>query len=109
MKIATVLESSEPVSIIRRQRGIISVERRKWITVELSFCCRGWLQGKRTQTNAIEVYEMTYFYQSADDAEGRKPQVLERPRFRCCIEKRVQEQRDVSCTVGYRTKRRVIQ
>jgi hypothetical protein len=38
MKIATVLESSEPVSMMRRQRGMISVERRKWITVLLSFC-----------------------------------------------------------------------
>jgi hypothetical protein len=38
MKMATVLESSDPVSMIRRQSGIISVERRKWITVLLSFC-----------------------------------------------------------------------
>jgi len=38
MKIATVLESSEPVSMMRRQRGMISVERRKCITVLLSFC-----------------------------------------------------------------------
>jgi len=34
MKIATVLDSSEPVSMIRRQRGIISVERRKVIVGE---------------------------------------------------------------------------
>lgn len=39
MKMATVLLSSDPVSIIRRQRGMISVERRKLITSELSFCC----------------------------------------------------------------------
>jgi hypothetical protein len=32
------LESSEPVSMIRRQSGMISVERRKLITSELSFC-----------------------------------------------------------------------
>ena len=38
MKIATVFESSEPVSMMRRQRGMISVERRKCITVLLSFC-----------------------------------------------------------------------
>ncbi len=39
MKMATVFDSSEPVSMIRRQRGIISVERRKLMTSELSFCC----------------------------------------------------------------------
>ncbi len=39
MKMATVFESSDPVSMIRRQRGMISVERRKLITSELSFCC----------------------------------------------------------------------
>jgi hypothetical protein len=38
MKIATVFDNSEPVSIILKQRGIISVERRKLITSELSFC-----------------------------------------------------------------------
>lgn len=38
MKMATVLDSSEPVSMIRRQRGIISVERRKLMTSEFSFC-----------------------------------------------------------------------
>lgn len=37
MKIATVLLNSEPVSIIRRQRGMISVVRRKLITSEESF------------------------------------------------------------------------
>lgn len=40
MKIATVLDSSEPVSIIRRQSGIISVVRRKLITSEESFLTR---------------------------------------------------------------------
>jgi hypothetical protein len=40
MNMATVLLSSEPVSMIRRQRGMISVERRKWMTGVLSFCCR---------------------------------------------------------------------
>ena len=37
MKMATVLLSSDPVSIIRRQRGMISVVRRKLITSEESF------------------------------------------------------------------------
>lgn len=37
MKIATVLLSSDPVSMIRRQRGIISVVRRKLITSDESF------------------------------------------------------------------------
>jgi len=34
MKMATVFDSSEPVSIIRRQRGMISVVRRKVIVGE---------------------------------------------------------------------------
>lgn len=37
MKIATVLLSSEPVSMIRRQRGMISVVSRKLMTSEESF------------------------------------------------------------------------
>jgi hypothetical protein len=37
MKMATVLLSSEPVSIIRRQSGMISVVKRKLITSEESF------------------------------------------------------------------------
>jgi hypothetical protein len=40
MNIATVLLSSEPVSIILRQRGMISVVRRKLITSEESFLTR---------------------------------------------------------------------
>lgn len=37
MKMATVLLSSDPVSMILRQRGIISVVRRKLMTSVLSF------------------------------------------------------------------------
>lgn len=37
MKIATVLLSSEPVSIILKHRGMISVVKRKLITSEESF------------------------------------------------------------------------
>jgi len=37
MKIATVLLSSDPVSMMRRQRGMISVVRRKLITSDESF------------------------------------------------------------------------
>ena len=40
MKIATVLLSSEPVSMMRRQSGMISVVSRKLITSELSFLTR---------------------------------------------------------------------
>ena len=36
MNVATVLESSEPLSIILRHKGIISVDKRKLITSELS-------------------------------------------------------------------------
>lgn len=38
MKMATVLDSSEPVSMIRRQSGMISVDSKKLMTSELSFC-----------------------------------------------------------------------
>lgn len=40
MKIATVLLSSEPVSMIRRHNGMISVVRRKLITSDESFLTR---------------------------------------------------------------------
>ena len=63
------------------------------MTVELSFCCKSRLKGKRDvrQASGVELYGMTYLDQSADDAQRRKPQVLKRPRFRSRIEKRVQE------------------
>jgi hypothetical protein len=38
MNMATVFDNSEPVSIMRRHRGMISVDKRKLITSELSFC-----------------------------------------------------------------------
>ena len=37
MKMATVLDSSDPVSMIRRHSGMISVVRRKLMTSLLSF------------------------------------------------------------------------
>jgi hypothetical protein len=37
MKVATVLLSSEPVSMIRRHKGMISVARRKLTTSDESF------------------------------------------------------------------------
>lgn len=40
MNIATVLLSSEPVSIIRRHSGMISVVRRKLMTSDESFLTR---------------------------------------------------------------------
>jgi hypothetical protein len=40
MKMATVLLSSEPVSMMRRHSGIISVVNRKLITSEESFLTR---------------------------------------------------------------------
>lgn len=40
MKMATVLLSSDPVSMIRRHSGIISVVRRKLMTSEESFLTR---------------------------------------------------------------------
>ena len=40
MKMATVLLSSEPVSMMRRQRGMISVVSKKLMTSEESFLTR---------------------------------------------------------------------
>lgn len=40
MKMATVLLSSEPVSMMRRQSGMISVVRRKLMTSDESFLTR---------------------------------------------------------------------
>lgn len=40
MKIATVLLNSEPVSMMRRQSGMISVVRRKLMTSDESFFTR---------------------------------------------------------------------
>lgn len=49
---ATVLESSEPVSMIRRQRGMISVESKKWITVLLSFC---WMTSDKEKETEVRT------------------------------------------------------
>lgn len=38
MKIATVFDNSDPVSMIRKHNGMISVDNRKVITSALSFC-----------------------------------------------------------------------
>jgi len=35
---ATVFDNSDPVSMIRRHNGIISVDKRKLMTSEFSFC-----------------------------------------------------------------------
>ena len=59
MKIATVLESSEPVSMMRRQRGIISVESKKWMTVLLSFCCRKVYYEKKFVGERNEILTLT--------------------------------------------------
>ena len=88
MKMATVLDNSEPVSMIRRQSGMISVERRKWITVLLSFCyCKkrkgrgGWFDCGTTSA------EDAYLHQSTDNTKGGKTKVFKRACFRCGVKK----------------------
>lgn len=49
MKMATVLLNSEPVSIMRRQRGMISVVRRKLMTSEESFFTRAPITPKEVR------------------------------------------------------------
>lgn len=46
-----------------------------------------WLLGRTT--------DGLHLYESADDAKGCKPKVLEWPSFGCSIKERVEEQRDV--------------
>ena len=55
---ATVLLSSEPVSMIRRQRGMISVVRRKLITSVESFFTRAPITPKdvkRRYSNGLDL------------------------------------------------------
>lgn len=49
MKMATVLLNSEPVSMMRRQRGMISVVRRKLMTSEESFFTRAPITPKEVR------------------------------------------------------------
>lgn len=49
MKIATVFDSSDPVSMILRHRGMISVDRRKLITSEESFFTRAPITPKEVR------------------------------------------------------------
>lgn len=58
MKMATVLLNSEPVSMIRRQRGMISVVRRKLITSVESFLTRAPItpkEVKRRYSNGLDL------------------------------------------------------
>ena len=49
-------ESSDPVSMMRRQRGMISVESKNWMTEVLSFCLR---RHKKAQHNAQTELTLT--------------------------------------------------
>lgn len=40
MKVATVLDSSLPISMVRKHRGMISVDKRKFITSVSSTCSK---------------------------------------------------------------------
>ena len=112
MKVATVLESSDPISMVRRQSGIISVESRKLITSVSSTCGReclaravgeqggGGLQARR-QKGALDRLggegARADLDKGADDAKRGEAQVLEGARLRDSVQERVQEQRDVGC------------
>ena len=68
MKMATVFDNSEPVSMIRRQSGMISVERRKCMTELLSFCWNGrQLATKRRDSDEWDLDE------GSDDAQRGEP------------------------------------
>jgi hypothetical protein len=87
MKIATVLDSSDPVSMMRRHRGMISVDKRKWITVLLSFCCIMWLKVKNEGRSRA-----THFDKSPNNPEGSQAKIFKRACFRGCVEKGIQEE-----------------
>jgi len=58
MNIATVLESSDPVSMIRRHKGIISVDKRKLMTSEESFLTRAPItprEVRRKYSNGLDL------------------------------------------------------
>jgi hypothetical protein len=74
MNVATVRERSVPISIVRRQRGMISVESRKLITV-----CTGRAQPQ----SALLLAEMLSF----TDDMLKCPVILWRPRPARMLEK----------------------
>ncbi|KAG5459288.1 MAG: hypothetical protein BJ554DRAFT_325 [Olpidium bornovanus] len=98
MNIATVLDSSEPVSMMRKQSGIISVESRKLTTSELSFCSAeknksaGLILPLPTgRARATKPDAVTHFHQSTNYPQTRQTQILERPDFARGAQKRIQK------------------
>ncbi|TYZ59461.1 hypothetical protein PybrP1_002457 [[Pythium] brassicae (nom. inval.)] len=105
----TVLESSLPASMMRRQSGMISVCSKKLITSESSICGGGITSRAcvspttQSPTRVLSVSclhpttPLAHLDERADDAEAREAQVLERPVLAHSVEERVQVQRNVRC------------
>ena len=100
MKVATVLDSSLPSSMVRKHKGMISVVSRKLMTSVSSTCAQiswtqkgGWCMQQQAQCKSRARLD-----QGADDAQAGQAQVLEWPVLAGGVEEGVQEERDVSCT-----------
>lgn len=65
MNVATVLESSLPVSMMRRHKGMISVDRRKLITSESSIFVNEVSLGVIASSDRRKV--ATYLHQGSDN------------------------------------------
>ena len=71
--------------MIRKQRGMISVESRKLITSELSFCYATIRRKPRRRENSAHLDK------SSDDPEGGEAEVFERSSFAGGIQKRIEK------------------
>lgn len=56
MKVATVLDSSLPISMVRKHKGMISVDKRKLITSVSSTCGKSVTSGIFAQRMCINKY-----------------------------------------------------
>lgn len=92
MKIATVFDNSLPVSIIRIQRGIISVDSKNVITSGLSFYR---MRQVRARVGSLQ-HKRPYLHQSTNDAQTSQSQVFKRTSFAGGIEEGIQVQWDMS-------------
>lgn len=107
MNVATVLDSSLPISMVRRHSGMISVDSRKLMTSESSTCraqppasaVRAAVERGETLSGSSHGrgHSQAHLHQCANDAERGEAQVLKRARLAHSVEERVEEERHVSC------------
>lgn len=86
MKVATVLESSLPDSMMRRQRGMISVVSKKLMTS----CSSVWKRNGSKILTSVKRF-LVYLDQCSHNSQACQSEVLKWPRFAHSVKKGVEK------------------